>query len=104
MLRGVRILFGREEQHGWMGGIKTIPKKRAPAAKAKPATITAPKTRAKKQTTVVKEIRKRVEEKLTQDVQKASLGDYIRLVQLENELKENEPKEITVTWVDAPEK
>lgn len=87
-----------------MGGTKTKPQKRAPAAKAKPATKSAPKRRARKPTTVVKEIRKRVEEKLTQDVHKASLGDYIRLVQLEKELKDTEPKEIKVTWVDSPEK
>jgi hypothetical protein len=88
-----------------MGGTKTKPKKRAPVAKAKPLAETPEtKTRSRKQTTVVQEIRKRVEERLTHDVQKASLGDYIRLVQLENEMKESEPKEITVTWVDTPEK
>jgi hypothetical protein len=31
---------------------------------------------------------------------KATLGDYIRLVQLQKELEEEEPGEITVTWVD----
>jgi hypothetical protein len=30
----------------------------------------------------------------------ASLGDYIRLVQLYRELEEEEPKEVKVTWVD----
>jgi hypothetical protein len=97
-----RILFGREERHGWMSGIKRVAKKRAPVAKAK--TAVGAKPRARKQTAVVKEIRKRVEERLTHDVEKASLGDYIRLVQLEKELKESEPKEIKVTWVDPPEK
>ena len=31
---------------------------------------------------------------------KATLGDYIRLMQLQTELEEEEPKDITVTWVE----
>ena len=31
---------------------------------------------------------------------KATLGDYIRLVQLQKDLKDEQPKEITVTWVE----
>jgi len=31
---------------------------------------------------------------------KATLGDYIRLVQLQQELEEEEPGDITVTWVE----
>jgi hypothetical protein len=53
---------------------------------------------------VVKEIRERVEDKLAQDVEKASLGDYIRLVQFEKELNETTAREIKVTWVDPREK
>jgi len=34
---------------------------------------------------------------------KATLGDYIRLVQLRKELEDEEPREIRVTWVE-PEK
>jgi hypothetical protein len=49
---------------------------------------------------MVETIRKRVEKKLTTDDVKASLADYIRLVQLEKELEEDEPREIRVTWVD----
>ena len=44
-------------------------------------------------------IRKKVEARLKKDA-KASLGDYIRLVQLQKELETNEPAEIRVTWVD----
>jgi hypothetical protein len=32
---------------------------------------------------------------------KATLGDYIRLVQLRKELEDDEPREIKVTWVDG---
>lgn len=74
-----------------MGVTKTKHKTTAPAAKT---------TRRRLQKTVVKEIRQRVEDRLAQDVDKASLGDYIRLVQLEKELAETEAKEIKVTWVD----
>ena len=34
---------------------------------------------------------------------KASLGDYIRLVQLQKGLEEEEPKEIRVTWIEPEE-
>lgn len=49
---------------------------------------------------MVQEIRKRVEARLANDDVKATLGDYIRLVQLEKELEENEPREIKVTWIE----
>jgi hypothetical protein len=42
----------------------------------------------------------KVEKKLTGTDMKASLGDYVRLVQLQKELEEDEVREITVTWVD----
>lgn len=35
---------------------------------------------------------------------KVTLGDYIRLVQLEKTLEEDEPREIKVTWVNPEEK
>ena len=48
----------------------------------------------------MKALLKKVEKKLTADGVKATLGDYIRLVQLQKELEENEPREIKVTWVE----
>lgn len=56
------------------------------------------------QARVVEKIRKRVEQKLSESDVKVTLGDYIRLVQLEKELEEDEPKEIKVTWVNPEEK
>ncbi len=50
--------------------------------------------------TVVQKIRENVEKKLTKGVEKASLADYIRLVQLEKEMTNAEPKETKATWVD----
>lgn len=43
---------------------------------------------------------KQMEEKLGNQDVKVTLADYIRLVQLRNELEEEEPREIRVTWVD----
>jgi hypothetical protein len=55
------------------------------------------------QARVIKKIRERVEQKLSESDVKVTLADYIRLVQLEKELEEDEPREIKVTWVN-PEK
>ena len=41
-----------------------------------------------------------MEKKLGGKDVKATLGDYIRLVQLQTELEEEEPKDIKVTWVE----
>jgi len=49
---------------------------------------------------VVEQIIEKVEQRLGDGEMKATLGDYIRLVQLQKELEEEEPGEITVTWVD----
>jgi hypothetical protein len=56
--------------------------------------------RGKTQATVVKKLLKNMEEKLGGKDVKASLGDYIRLVQLQKELDEEAPREIKVTWVE----
>ena len=57
----------------------------------------------KKTAEVVEQILERVEQKLSEGEVKATLGDYIRLVQLQKELEEEEPGEITVRWVDPEE-
>ena len=54
----------------------------------------------KTQAAVVDKLLKNVEKKLAGKDVKATLGDYIKLVQLQAELEEEEPKDITVTWVD----
>jgi hypothetical protein len=57
----------------------------------------------KKQAQVVEELIGKVEQKLSKGDVKATVGDYIRLVQLQKELEEDEPRNIEVRWVD-PEK
>lgn len=45
-----------------------------------------------------------LEERLKSEPGKVSLGDYIRLLQMEREMEADEPpKEIIVRWVDQPE-
>jgi len=45
-----------------------------------------------------------MEKKLSGKEVKATLGDYIKLIQLQKELDDEEqPKEIKVTWVEAEE-
>jgi hypothetical protein len=68
--------------------------KRSGRAAAKPAKIDG-----SMQKTVVATIREQVEKRLAKNVEKASLADYIRLVQLEKELQPTEAKEIKATWV-----
>lgn len=53
-----------------------------------------------KKAEVVEQLLEKVEQKLGEGEVKATLGDYIRLVQLQKELEDEEPGEITVTWVD----
>ena len=72
--RSVRIDFGREQ--------------------------TERKQKKKTQAAVVEKLLKNVEKKLGGEDVKATLGDYIRLVQLQQELEEDEPRDITVSWVE----
>ena len=51
------------------------------------------------QAAIVATIRRNVEIKLKKDA-KATLGDYIRLIQLQKDLEDEEIQEIRVTWVE----
>lgn len=80
---------------------KTAAKKTAKSAEGSAPTPKKPVRRLQK--TVVREIRRQVEDRLAKDVKKASLSDYIRLVQLEKELTQTVAKETKATWVDPKE-
>jgi hypothetical protein len=43
---------------------------------------------------------KKLGTKLNDDATKASVGDYIRLLQLQKDMEEGQAKEIRVTWVE----
>jgi hypothetical protein len=49
---------------------------------------------------VVKNMLTKLEGQIGRDQMKATVGDYIRLVQLHKELDDESPKEIKVTWVE----
>ena len=71
-------------------------------AKSKSETVT--KTGAGGQARAVKSMLTKIETKMQGDKMKATLGDYIRLVQLHKELDDESPKEIRVTWVEPAER
>jgi hypothetical protein len=57
----------------------------------------------RKHAQVVEELIEKVERNLAKDDAKATVADYIRLVQLQKELEEDEPRDIEVRWVDPEE-
>jgi hypothetical protein len=72
-------------------------KKKAAKAQTAGAVI-----RAKGRGQVVEDILQKLEESFTKEPGvKATLTDYIRLLQLRRELGDEEPREIKVTWVDS---
>ncbi len=52
---------------------------------------------------MVENLIERMERSLARDDVKATVADYIRLVQLQKELEEDEPRDIEVRWVDPDE-
>jgi hypothetical protein len=44
-----------------------------------------------------------IESRLTAGKDTLGIGDYIKVMQLQKEIEEEQPQEITVTWID-PEK
>ena len=56
-----------------------------------------------KKAEVVEQILEKVEKRLGEGDVKATVSDYIRLMQLHKELEDDEPGEITVKWVDPEE-
>ncbi len=53
----------------------------------------------------VTDLLRQIETKLTVENMKISLGDFIRLMQLERELEQDEqPREVIITWKDPSER
>lgn len=78
--------------------MSSVKKKTAPkaASKKRPGT----KERAK----TLKSILIKVENQMKKEPVKATLGDYMKLLQLQKEMVVDEPKdEIRVGWIDEPE-
>ena len=49
---------------------------------------------------IVNKLLQSIEAKIDAKELKATLGDFIRLLQLQRELEEEQPREIKVTWVE----
>jgi pantothenate kinase len=58
---------------------------------------------AEKQASLINKLVKNLEEKIDANELKATLGDLIRLMQMQKELEEDRTREIKVTWVETPE-
>lgn len=57
----------------------------------------------KRQAALVHKVMEKIESKLDADELKPSVGDLVRLLQLEKELVQEQPKEIKVSWVEPGE-
>ena len=95
--------------------MKTTRKQEEPKGNAKADAVEAVKERVTEEqksaeggeasrAQTVKNLLAKVEQKITEEPVKATLAEYIRLVQLHKELDEEEPKEIRVTWVEPETK
>jgi len=86
--------------------MKAADKKKETTRKPRRAAEGSPaRGRAGDKAALVSKVIHNIEEKLEKDQLKATLGDFIRLVQLEKELEEEEqPREIKVTWIEPSEK
>lgn len=84
-------------------GAKNTAARGKDAAKSKVETVTKAGAGGG-QAQAVKSMLTKIETKMKGDKMKATLGDYIRLVQLHKELDDESPKEIRVTWVEPAEK
>ena len=69
--------------------------------KRNPAAMLRPK--ADRKVALLERAIKAFEEKLGNDQVKATVGDYVRLLQLQKEMAADEPKDIEVTWVEPDE-
>ncbi len=59
--------------------------------------------RQRERAELVEKAIKSIEDKLGTNEMKATLGDFIRLLQLQKELQVDQPKENKITWVEKEE-
>ncbi len=62
------------------------------------------KKRAKSNAKLVSKVIQSFEKKLNSEQLKPTVSDFIRLLQLEKELEDQQPREIEVSWVEPGEK
>jgi hypothetical protein len=60
--------------------------------------------KARNKAELVSKVIEKIEARLQSDELKPTVGDFIRLLQLEKELEEEQPREIEVSWVEPDKK
>jgi hypothetical protein len=90
---------------------KALAKKKKAGKVSKPAAEKTPEIKIEEtpsekrsKSALVNKLLDAAERKVTADDVKASIGDVIRLLQLQKELEQEEPREITVQWIERAEK
>jgi polyhydroxyalkanoate synthesis regulator phasin len=76
-------------------------KSQAPEAEKAETEVT---TRRLTKAELVSELIKKIQGKLAKDELKPTVGDLLRLLQLEQEMEEEQPREIRVSWINGDEK
>ena len=70
--------------------------------KTAPEITTVKQTEKETRAKAVERILRNVEKRMSAEDVKATLGDYIRLIQLAKEIGEEPKSEIKVTWIEEP--
>jgi hypothetical protein len=83
----------------WRGRVVSSGARTEQAQMADEKKRTAPR-RTRDKVKVIGDVIAKMEAKLTSEELKPSVGDFIRLLQFEKELKEEQPREIEVSWVE----
>lgn len=53
---------------------------------------------------LVRRVIKKFSDKVKTEDVKPTVGDFIRLIQLDQEMEDEQPREITVSWIEGEEK
>ncbi len=75
-----------------------------PKVKALPVEAIAPEPEENDKARLIEMAIQKIEKKLASDEVKASIGDFIRLLQLQKEFYGDQPRQVTVTWIESTEK
>ena len=86
-----------------MSGNERKSKTKAPVKKTK-TVIDIPEQQEIDKAKLIEMAIRKMEKKLASDEVKASIGDFIRLLQLQKDFYGDQPRQVTVTWVESIEK
>ncbi len=86
-----------------MSGNERKSKTPAPGKKQK-TVIDAPEQQETDKAKLIEMAIQKMEKKLASNEVKASIGDFIRLLQLQKDFYGDQPRQVTVTWVESIEK